>query len=684
MVNVYLFCLCWLTRKRDGSYCNICNTDIRSHRADLIRHSQTMKHKLQANKIGTNQMCLQKLGVTVSNDALKRKEIILATYIAAHSSIRSVDHLTDILNKFSKLQPGSASVSTESQDIFHLHKTKCAAIIQNVIAPALLKQLVNDVGDMYYSLLIDESTDVSTEKLLCLNIKYYSVKDNDIKLQFLSFISVIKTTAEDLYQAVSQFLLTNKFNVQKLLGIGTDGASNMCGINNSLYTQLKTKFGLEKLVLVKCICHSLNLCSSKAAEIFADDIDFLLKETYNWFKNSTLRISKYKDIFNLININTENKFSRLTQLSTTRWLSRYRAVDKILSQYLELQTFFDIHAEKERCHTAKILSDIYKNKTNKILLTFVKPILKQIYHLNIYFQASNVDFYQAFTDTNIIIWTFARQILKPQILENLGDSIENLKNSMAYDQNYLDIDQSDFGYFFDIEIKQCDLNIEEIIQIKNKCKEFLKVLILELIKRMPSHLDLFKKIKNISPKIILNPIRPKFNELPLDFMPQDKINDIETQYRQLLSTKWDEIFENTIPEDTLEFWKKVITLKNAGGILLFDDISKFVFTLLSLPTSNAAVERSFSILNVVKCKLRNKMMLNLLNSIMIIRSYLSVNNICCKIFEPNKEMVLRFNSSMYKPQAQEVNANDINDLCSELDTPDVEEVISLCDDILSH
>lgn len=77
-------------------------------------------------------------------------------------------------------------------------------------------------------------------------------------------------------------------------------------------------------------------------------------------------------------------------------------------------------------------------------------------------------------------------------------------------------------------------------------------------------------------------------------------------------------------------------------------------------------------------------MLNLLNSIMIIRSYLSVNNICCKIFEPNKEMVLRFNSSMYKPQAQEVNANDINDLCSELDTPDVEEVISLCDDILSH
>ncbi|CAH1113931.1 unnamed protein product [Psylliodes chrysocephalus] len=125
----------WLTRKQDGSYCKLCNTDIRSHRADLIRHTQTTKNKLQARKIETNQLSLQNFGVSVSTDALKRKEIILATYIAAHSSIRSIDHLTDILNTFSHSpRPGSASTSAEGQT-FHLHKTKCAAIIRNVIAP---------------------------------------------------------------------------------------------------------------------------------------------------------------------------------------------------------------------------------------------------------------------------------------------------------------------------------------------------------------------------------------------------------------------------------------------------------------------------------------------------------------------------------------------------------------------
>lgn len=183
-----------------------------------------------------------------------------------------------------------------------------------------------------------------------------------------------------------------------LIGVGTDGASNICAEHNSLYTFLKNRLELNNLVLVKCICHSLHLCSSKASEVFSDEIDFLLKETYNWFKNSSLRVSKYKKIYDLINVG--KKFAKLTRLSATRWLSRYQAVEKILSQYLELETFFNINADKERCHTAKILSEAYKNKENKVILTFIKPILKQIFHLNTYF---DIDYFQAFNDINNII-----------------------------------------------------------------------------------------------------------------------------------------------------------------------------------------------------------------------------------------------------------------------------------------
>lgn len=154
---------------------------------------------------------------------------------------------------------------------------------------------------------------------------------------FLTFLSVTKTTAHDLFIAVSKFCEDNKLDMKNLIGIGTDGASNLCGSQNSLYTLLRKNFNLNDLILVKCICHSLHLCCSKASEVFSDDIDYLLKETYNWFRYSQTRMSQYKEIYNLINTdgnNTIKKFIKFTKLSTTRWLSRYHAVEKIYSQYL--------------------------------------------------------------------------------------------------------------------------------------------------------------------------------------------------------------------------------------------------------------------------------------------------------------------------------------------------------------
>jgi hypothetical protein len=99
---------------------------------------------------------------------------------------------------------------------------------------------------------------------------------------------------------------------------------------------LKTNLYLENLILVKCVCHSLDLCASKASEIFSDKIDFLIKETYNWFKNSVIRMHQCQQIYYLIN-NYCEKFYKLTKLSNTRWLSRYRAVEKII---VALETFF--------------------------------------------------------------------------------------------------------------------------------------------------------------------------------------------------------------------------------------------------------------------------------------------------------------------------------------------------------
>lgn len=424
----------------------------------------------------------------------------------------------------------------------------------------------------------------------------------------MTFISVTTTTAEALYEAVFEYCQSVKLDLKNLLIIGTDGASNMCGNINSLYTHLKTKLNLDNLVLMKCVCHSLNLCASKASEGFADDIDYLLKETYSWFRCSALRLSQYRQIYDLINTEA-SKFSKLVQLSSTRWLSRYRAVDKILNQYLELESFFQISSVNERCHAAKLLYEAYKNKSNKVILTFLRPVLKQIYLLNLYFQKKSVDYYQALMEINGVIWSIARQILKPAIVNHLENNLELLQNSLRFENNYLSLSDSDLGYDFQKIISEVNLTVEQVTDIKNRCVQFLKVLLQELVKRMPSHLKVFQQAQYFSPKLVLNPIRAKFSELPLQYLKECKISEKEIQYRNLLNIDWATVFENQIPEDSTKFWQKVMNTKNATGELMFRDIAIFAFTLFSLPTSNAVVERSFSIMNLVKCKIRNKIKL---------------------------------------------------------------------------
>jgi hypothetical protein len=259
-------------------------------------------------------------------------------------SVRCVDHLTDVMNKFYENDSSSCS-KTPSADLLRLHRSKCTALLKNAIAPTLHKEVMEDIGNAKFSLITDESTDKSTQKYLTINVKYYSQNHNKIMTQFLSFLYVEAATADSLYDVVYNYFQDSDLKMHNILNIGTDGANNMCGNFNSLYSRIRDNQN-SNIILVKCVCHSLHLCASKAREVFENSIDFLLRETYSWFKHSPLKTAQYKHLYELINLNEGNsKYTKLIQLSGTRWLSRYKAVEKKLSQYLELKALFNIESK---------------------------------------------------------------------------------------------------------------------------------------------------------------------------------------------------------------------------------------------------------------------------------------------------------------------------------------------------
>ena len=138
--------------------CRYCNVELRAHLNDLREHGATKKHKARCQP-SVKSFAVPTgygAGATIKDDQ-KRRGLRVATYVACHTSINAVDDLSDILQ--------------DEMGAFKMHRTKCTAVITSVLAPHFREELREDIGESPYSLYLDESTDVSVNKLLCICVK---------------------------------------------------------------------------------------------------------------------------------------------------------------------------------------------------------------------------------------------------------------------------------------------------------------------------------------------------------------------------------------------------------------------------------------------------------------------------------------------------------------------------------
>ena len=127
------------------------------------------------------------------------------------------------------------------------------------------------------------------------------------------------------------------------------------------------------------------------------------------------------------------------------------------------------------------------------------------------------------------------------------------------------------------------------------------------------HIDFFS-VQNVlsSQKGAILPI------LKLFCISDEEIGKIIDQYSNIQYIKW--INKN----NTISFWSEVKSYRDAGGNIRFEEIANFVLKLLSLPWSNADIERVFSQMNIIKTNLRNRLHLQTVNSVLAIRYNFSV------------------------------------------------------------
>ena len=291
------------------AYCSFCRVNIQPRLSNLKNHEDTSKHIKAAGSVSSTK----KLFAPRPKDGAEKKSVELkfAVAIACHTSISSIDHLGELI---------ASNGAGSKLEKMKLHRSKCTSLIKKVISPALHEELCNDMEGEKYCVMIDESTDVACIKCLCIAVRYFTKKEQNITTSLLGLIPVTHATGEALFQATKDCLEASKLKLTDCVGFASDGASAMVGEHDSVWSRMK--IAAPNCILMKCICHSLALCIKHAFEQMPSHLGFMLSEIPKWFSKSILRREAYSKLLEIINENSESASMPrpFQKMSQTRWL----------------------------------------------------------------------------------------------------------------------------------------------------------------------------------------------------------------------------------------------------------------------------------------------------------------------------------------------------------------------------
>ena len=138
--------------------------------------------------------------------------------------------------------------------------------------------------------------------------------------------------------------------------------------------------------------------------------------------------------------------------------------------------------------------------------------------------------------------------------------------------------------------------IKIITALQQRCFNVLKKSANHVSTRLPEDMSIFKKLSKLHPSVVLKKDElPNFADLPFLRSASSGFELLKDQYRKLIFVDWtEETYTNCINGSSGDFSLAVYQKPN------LKQLAEFALTCLSVPISNAIVERIFLLVTAVK------------------------------------------------------------------------------------
>lgn len=174
----------------------------------------------------------------------------------------------------------------DSQIVAHmvLERTKCTALA-NVFGNYVAVKISNNLKINTFSIIIDETTDCSTNKACAIIVKFYDAVEHKITTALVDLINLYdnlgSASGEALFTAIMNCLTSQSIPLSNLIGFAAVGASNIMSSISSVSSRLKN--ASLGICIFKCVAHTIHLCSSEAAKTLPRMCEDLVRNIYNIF-----------------------------------------------------------------------------------------------------------------------------------------------------------------------------------------------------------------------------------------------------------------------------------------------------------------------------------------------------------------------------------------------------------------
>lgn len=451
---------------------------------------------------------------------------------------------------------------------FTCGKTKTCKIVRNVLATYSIETVLKDLDNSHPFSISTDASNKGNIKTFPIVIRYFT-KEKGVCTKLLSFYNSDSEMSIDIANSIKSKLEDRKLSLINVTSLSADNANVNFGSRKSVFVEFKKSN--PNILGIGCLCHVLNNAFKNGLKLLKFDLEYIIIKTFNEFSSSTKNTASLKEMFEFC----ELEWSEMLRHVSTRWLTLTPAVERFLKNYPTIKAYF---LSEDSC--PPILSQFFQHELSEAYLGFVHNIGNTILSAIKRLEENN---------TLVIIEMF-------QIIKQLYDKFDQQKSEQFY------------GFLAESICCKSD-NQQEVLLFKKRAEECLSYICTYVETRFTLKNNKFEKlcIFNLNPPISFH----DFVEV-IQLFSIKKI-DLDQLFDEFISLK--AFAENISKEKSVEEkWKEFL---KSGSFPNFEEICKFVF---SIPHSNAASERIFSLMFNFWRKERNKLLIENLESELIIKT----------------------------------------------------------------